>query len=206
MITAKFNLSWTGKRYTESLHKELVTAVQKNALLVQRQAKELLNKSGKGHAGIRALNRTDRGLKGAAAVKKRFSQGMTAMRKNIKGFQTNAGDKVFFGGSFKFQDKKTGSISRVDNVYWYGNPLHRWVQAAPYGDPPHKQTGTLQRSIMVEKSHAGLRAKVGPAQQLKYARRLEFQGHRYMGVAFEMNVNKMMLNFYQAIAKADKFK
>jgi hypothetical protein len=58
-------------------------------------------------------------------------------------------------------------------LYWYGEPLHRWVEASQRGTPPHKQTGTLQRSITHEREPQKLRAKIGPSQNLVYARRLE---------------------------------
>lgn len=96
---------------------------------------------------------------------------------------------------------------RAMGLYWYGSPLHRWVQASQPGNPPHKQTGTLQRSIVTEYDAKTMQAKIGPSNQLKYARALELgtptlAPRPYMRPALAITQEKIVALIEKAIAQA----
>lgn len=199
MIKATFKFEWHGEQYTNRLHRELQKAVHRGGYLVQREAKKLLNTSGKGVTAKLGLNRPGKGSSKMTTTQKNhaiFRNGKNAISglKTVKGFN--------FGGSYK----------GTDRIYWYGNPLHRWVQSSPPGSPPHKQSGTLQRSLAVELMKNGLRAKVGPAKLLKYARIQELGGkglirlsaRPYMKPAFESQQQAILFQFQLAIQRAAK--
>lgn len=83
---------------------------------------------------------------------------------------------IHWGGTFDDGNKKH------DRIYWYGEPLNKWAQASPVGQPPHKQTGTLRRNIdrQLQRSASGMvtSGRVGPLDNLVYARRHELGGPR----------------------------
>ena len=172
MIKAKFSFSGDTKRYLRNLESNLMSAVQKSAILVQRQAVELLNKSGKSAPAKSGLN--------AGTVEARKSR--------PKSLGMSKADK------------------RAKGLYWYGEPLHRWVEASKPGTPPHKQTGRLQRSILIEENRKKLSAKVGPAQKLVYARKLELGGdgvapRPYLSPAFEAMQARIFKEIENAVSK-----
>lgn len=195
MITATYKLNWQGEPYKRRLLRELQRATRQGAERVRRNAKETqLNTSGKAATAKSGINR------GSAAAR-------YARKSQILGLKTvksvHIRRKVMtFGGSYK----------GVSRVYWYGEPLHRWVQSSPPGSPPHKQTGTLQRSIAVETESHGLKAKVGPGQKLKYARIQELGGkglinlppRPYMRPALLAELGRIMFGYEMAIARASK--
>jgi hypothetical protein len=165
MIRSKINLTNNSKAYIKNLEKNMLSAVQKTALIVQRQAVQLLNKSGKSMPAKAGINTGTVG-----ARKARF----------------------------------TRSSAKKDGLYWYGEPLHRWVEASQPGSPPHKQSGRLQRSIMVEVDAKKMRAKVGPSQMLVYARKLELGGdgvapRPYLAPAVEMSGEKFIKEISVAV-------
>jgi hypothetical protein len=172
MIRAKFNFSGDTKRYVRNLEKNLLSAVQKSAILVQRQAVSLLNKSGK-----------------SAPAKSGLNVGSVIARKS--------------------RPKSLGMSKadmRAKGLYWYGEPLHRWVEASQPGSPPHKQTGRLQRSITIEVNAKKLSAKVGPAQMLVYARKLELGGdgvapRPYLAPALDAMQAKIFKEIESAVSK-----
>lgn len=175
MIQYKYKLSWKGKLAIVKYHKAVTRAVTKSAIKVQRKAKQLLNSSGKGVTAKLGLN-TVKGkgvdkLSGAEKTELRFRQGLAA----IKGLSTVHGKKSRYIGG--------GSFGGENRIYWYGEPLHRWVQSSEPGTAPHKQTGTLQRSVSFQLMRGGLMAKVGPAYRLKYARLLELGGRGLVEIA-----------------------
>lgn len=175
MIQYKYKISWRGKLAVTKYKSAIENAVAESALKVQREAKKQLNTSGKGVVAKLGLNK-------AKSAEKRFAKGVAA----VKDLQTVQGkkDKLTFGGSFKGKDR----------IYWYREPLHRWVQSSPPGTPPHKQTGTLQRSVFIQFYNGKMGAKIGPAYGLKYARIQELGGRGminlpprpYMQPAYEM--------------------
>lgn len=131
------------------------------------------------------------------------------MRKTLNVISSTPGKRIAFGGTLRY--KKKGVLSQVDRVYWYGEPLHRWVQSSVPGTPPHKQTGELQRRISVQPVNEGYRAKVGPANNLKYGRIQELGGKTrfgtlpprpYLEPSFQKMVPAIMQDFRVAIAKA----
>lgn len=149
-------------------------SVAQVALSIQRESKKLLNRSGKGVTAKLGLNKVSgKGtskLSGAEKTELRYKQGLESLDsvKTVHGRKS----KLTFGGS------KDGN----DRIYWYREPLHRWVQASAPGTPPHKQTGNLQQ-IAVEFSGSKQRAKIGPRYGLKYARIQELGGKGLVNLA-----------------------
>jgi hypothetical protein len=199
MIKASYTLNWSGGEYSVRLHRELVKAVQKSGEMVQRTAVKSMSVSGKASLSKASFNK----LKTAS---QRFNAGKIQI-KDLKERTTKKG-KAFtltYGGNYITKKGK------VDRIYWYGEPLHRWVQSSPPGSPPHKQSGELAK-IVVEKVQGGLRAKVGPKQGLIYARIQELGGKAmirlparpYMRPAFEQNQQAILFQFALAVQKAAK--
>jgi hypothetical protein len=56
MIKASYTLNWSGGEYSVRLHRELVRAVGKSALLVERSAKKMLANSGKSMTAKSGIN------------------------------------------------------------------------------------------------------------------------------------------------------
>ena len=204
MITAKYKLDWKGEPYKKRLLRELQRATRQGAERVRRNAISVqLNTSGKSATAKAGLN------KGSVADR-------WARRKRIQGLKTVksklTGASLTFGGNYTYQNKKTRVTTRVDRIYWYGEPLHRWVQSSPPGSPPHKQTGTLQRSIAVEPATHGLKAKIGPGNHLKYGRIQELGGRGlinlpprpYMRPALAAEAQRVLFDYQLAIARASK--
>jgi hypothetical protein len=205
MIIANYKLEWHGDAYKRRLLRELQRATRQGAERVRRNAiREQLNTSGKSATSKAGLNKGSAGdrwrrksrIKGLRTVKTRFG------RRKV----------MTFGGSYTYQDRKTKVNTTVDRIYWYGEPLHRWVQSSVPGTPPHKQTGTLQRSIAVEPAPHGLKAKVGPGQGLKYARIQELGGkgllnlppRPYMRPALAAEAQRIFMDYQMAIARASQ--
>jgi phage gpG-like protein len=200
MIRFTYNLKWNGPVILSRVEREVKRAVRQGAERVRRAAKDpLLNRTGKAATALAGMNRGNlakrwnRGVQG--------SQGLTVINLGTK--------QLAFGGTFRGTYK--GKHHRVDRVYWYGEPLHRWVQSSTPGTPPHKQTGTLQRSVAVEMINDGMRAKIGPGNGLKYARIQELGGRTrfgtlpprpYMKPALEMTQSAILQDFYKAVARA----
>jgi phage gpG-like protein len=200
MIQFNYSLKWNGPIIISRVHREVKRAVRQSAERVRRTAKDpLLNKSGKSATTRAGMN------KGSLA--QRWNRGIQGSI-NLK--VANLGSKqLAFGGSYRMTSKKKQGW--VDRVYWYGEPLHRWVQSSMPGNAPHKQTGHLQRSIAVEVINEGMRAKIGPGNGLRYARIQELGGKTrfgtlpprpYMKPALELNQSAILQDFYKAIARA----
>lgn len=189
MITAKFQFKWEGRKITQRLRAEIARATHQGAIRIQRTAKDpILNKPGKAMMGLSGINR--------GTVAARRSAGL----KRLKGART-------------LTFKRKGILRTANYVYWYGEPLHRWVQASAPGTPPHKQTGTLQRSIAVQISQDKLSAKVGPGQGLVYARVQELGGKTrrgvlpprpYMKPAFQTELQSIYEGYKAAVERAMK--
>jgi hypothetical protein len=177
MIKTTIQLNFHGEKYIRNLSGEINDAINRGAMLVQRETKELLNKTGKSIPAKAGLNsaKTVQGRKNAPSEK---SMNLAAMK--------------------------------AQRLYWYGEPLHRWVEASQPGSPPHKQTGTLQRSISIQpskRSSKKMTAKIGPAQQLKYARVHEMGSDKmpmrpYLTPAFMACEPKIMQYLANAIRNA----
>jgi phage gpG-like protein len=221
MIQYRTNLKWNGPIVISRIQREMKQAVRQGAERVRRAAKDpLLNKSGKvltTKAGLnrlsakekRGLSVTDQNdlirMKGLKSI-----SGLIAFR--ARPVRPKSGGKIR-PGDFTQQVAFGGSYNGIDRIYWYGEPLHRWVQSSTPGTPPHKQTGHLQRSIAVEIVNDGLRAKIGPGQGLRYARIQELGGKTrfgtlpprpYMAPALTMTQSAIVQDFFRAIARATK--
>lgn len=201
MINVNIDLQWNGNAYISRLRAELSKAIRKSAGAVRNEAVKLLNTSGK--SATRGLNKvTGKGSKNLTATQKNdriFQTGLSVINNLKKITSAKTGKTLIMGGS-------VGSISRI---YWYGAPLHRWVQSSPPGSPPHTQNGDL-KEIAIDFSAGGLTAKVGPKYGLKYARIQELGGRGiirlpprpYMRPAFESQQVAIMQNIADAIVKA----
>lgn len=206
MIKASFTLNWSGGEYSVRLHRELVRAVGKSALLVERSAKKMLANSGKSMTAKSGINQIG-SRTGSKAAMNRFKAGTRDIF-NLKEVSNKKGNKTLvFGGTMM-----SSKVGRLDRVYWYANPLFRWVQSSQPGTPPNKQTGRLQSSVTSQFLEGGLKAKVGPAQNLIYARIQELGGKAmirlparpYMRPAFEQNQQAILFQFALAVQKAAK--
>jgi hypothetical protein len=201
MIQYRTNLKWNGPIVLSRINREIKQAVRQGAERVRRAAKDpLLNKSGKSMTARAGLN------KGKTPVGRWYHGVGNLTGLNIVNFgkSSMASGGILAAGKLKNQ-------TTIDRVYWYGEPLHRWVQSSVPGTPPHKQTGHLQRSIAVEIVNDGLRAKIGPAQGLKYARIQELgsksgrlAARPYMAPALTMTQSAIVQDFFRAIARATK--
>lgn len=196
MITASYKLNWQGEPYKRRLLRELQRATREGAERVRRNAKESqLNASGKAAT-------TKAGLNKGSVANRIGRRGLIADLKQVRSVRLPKRKSLLFSGSYK----------GIDRIYWYGEPLHRWVQSSRPGTPPHKQTGTLQRSIAVETASHGMKAKVGPGQMLKYGRIQELGGkglinlppRPYMRPALMAELQRIMFGFEMAIARASK--
>lgn len=208
MITATYKLNWQGEPYKRRLLRELQRATRQGAKRVQRNAKETqLNTSGQAATNKSGMNR--------GSVVQRFRRVDQSLddRREISWITSKGSRKTIVMGTYRFKGRHAKKRTfRIDRVYWYGNPLFRWVQSSQPGTPPHKQTGTLQRSIAVEVASHGLKAKVGPGQKLKYARIQELGGkgmlnlppRPYMRPALMAELQKIMFGYEMAIARASK--
>lgn len=208
MITASFSLDWKGDPYKRKLLRELQRATRQGAERVLRNAKqEQLNTSGK-----------------AATTKAGLNKGDTQARKDREIYMHDlktvaskkTGASLQFGGTYRFFTKSAYGSNvkwfKVKRVYWYGDPLHRWVQSSQPGSPPHKQTGTLQRSIAVQVEGHGMKAKIGPGQRLIYGRIQELGGRGlinlpprpYMRPALLAEAQRVLFGYQLAVARASQ--
>lgn len=154
-------------KWTHWINKRVSAAIGSSCDLVVRETRRVLNKTGPNKALQRAF-----GIDPLSGPHKQPA-GVSAIMdlKEIK-FQKGV---VFWGGTWT---DTQGTAHK--GIYWYGEPLNKWVQASPVGQPPHKQTGTLQKSIQRElnRSASGdvVSGRVGPLDELVYARRHELGG------------------------------
>ena len=211
MIQSAYVLDWKGEPYKRKLLRELQRATRQGAERVQRNAISVqLNTSGKAATSKAGLN------KGTAEQRKRRESKISGIK---------AVNGMLIGGTFSYRKYGTqqnyynrgkGAKQRntitVDRIYWYGEPLHRWVQSSQPGSPPHKQTGTLQRSIAVEMESHGMKAKIGPSQRLIYGRIQELGGRGlirlpprpYMRPALLAESQRVLFGFQLAVARASQ--
>lgn len=183
MIVYNRKIRWYDKAFIWKYEKAIKTAVQKSAILVQREVRQSLSNVGD-KAGLNTLNKIK-------DVRKRRAAGEEAMGDTLSQFETKK-HKVQWGGTLKYMDK-AGKLREANRIYWYAEPLHRWAQASVPGTPPNAQQGMrggLKASITWEKFKDGMQAKVGPNYKLKYALAQEFGGRGlperpYMRPAYE---------------------
>jgi len=221
MMEFRFNLKWNGPVIISRMQREMKQAVAQGAMRVQRAAKEqLLNKSGKIATTKAGLNRLSAKEKRGLSVTDQNDlirirglgkiSGLTAFR--ARPIRPKSGRKIR-PGEFTQQVAFGGTYKGVDRIYWYGEPLHRWVQSSTPGTPPHAQTRTLQKRIVFEIINNGMRSKIGPAQEPKYGRMQELGGKTrfgtfpprpYMAPALAMTQSAILQDFYRAVARATK--
>jgi hypothetical protein len=196
MIQGAYVLDWKGEPYKRKLLRELQRATRQGAERVQRNAKQVqLNTSGKTATTKAGLNR--------GSVSARWERRTGGLDEKIRGLSP-VNHKRLKGVS--------GTHQNINRIYWYGEPLHRWVQSSPPGSPPHKQTGTLQRSIAVEMESHGMKAKIGPSQRLIYGRIQELGGRGlirlpprpYMRPALLDESQRVLFGFQLAVARASQ--
>lgn len=202
MIHARVKLSWAPSAVTAAIRREVKAAVRKGGERVWRETKQnALNQSGIGVVSKSGLNRGTIGDRIARRTQLAGLQKVVSTRLQKR--------KVLqFGGSYTYGKGKNQKT--LNRVYWYGEPLHRWVQSSQPGTPPHKQFGQLQRSMAVQPINEGYRVKVGPGQNLKYARIHELGGkglirlpaRPYLQPSFQKMLPAIMQDFRVAIAKA----
>lgn len=154
-------------KWSAKMIKRLSSAVGASLDEIVRETKRALNRTGPNKQlqkafGIRATSGPHSQAKGISAL---------ADLQELKIGKTT----IFWGG--KFTDDAGNKHGRI---YWYGEPLNKWVQASPVGEPPFKQSGTLQKAITreLERSASGsvISGRAGPADELVYARRHELGG------------------------------
>ena len=154
-------------KYSMMIAKRMQSAVGSSLDLVVRETKKALSKTGPNKELQKAFGLNKRSGPHSQAA------GITAIA-NLKEIKFKKGP-VYYGGTFT-----DSQGDKHDRIYWYGEPLHKWVQASAVGDPPHKQAGHLRNSIQreVKRSLDGyvVSGKAGPLDRLVYARRHELGG------------------------------
>lgn len=179
-------LKWSGKKYLNDMDRRLSSGVKTACLLVVRETRKALNKTGPSQElqkefGIDKKNGPhsfDAGLMSIGGLK-------------FRGTGKNS-HTIAHGGTWT--DSKGQEHA---GLYWYGEPLNKWVQASPVGTPPHAQTKNLKKSIDLQIETNGLTGKVGPLDELEYARRQElggpgsFPARPYLGPTFQANLQRI---------------
>lgn len=190
-------IKWMGKRYESALQRELKNAIVISAERVKTTTQKALSKTGPSKDLQKAFGKNKKsgphdyakGMTGLAGVQVR-------KYKNVK---------ISFGGTFT-----DSQGNKHDGMYWYGEPLNKWVKASPPGQPPHKQMGHLRESIQYQKLNNGLNVRVGPLDNLKYARRQELGGtsgypaRPYLMPSFMAQRERIEKTIKEAIKKAGK--
>lgn len=146
-------IAWNAKKYVQNVNRQTAASIRRASELVAKKTKEALDKPGENT--VSPLNEVGK--------KKRFQSGVD----RLEGLQSHG--VRHFGGSIDI-DNKT-----VKGVYWNA-ASHKWTTASAPGTPPHKQTGKLRQRIKAVRSSDGLTARVGPLDELKYARVQELGG------------------------------
>lgn len=157
--------TFKGDELHSAVDKATLQGVGKACDLLVGEVKKALNKTGPNKELQKAFgNRKDSGPHS-------FDAGLVG----IKGLSfIGMGKKnrtVAHGGTF------TDSTGTDHNgMYYYGEPLLKWVQASPVGSPPHMQSRALRDSIDKQRNPAKMTGRVGPKDELVYARRQELGG------------------------------
>lgn len=149
MKLGSVEVKWRGKRAPDAIKMAFRDAVEDCALLLVKETRKALSKSG-----------PNKDLQKEFGIDK--ESGPHDFRKGREALWTGV-----------FTDSKGKEHA---GMYFYGEPLKKWVQASPVGEPPHQQTGSLLRSIEHEMMPNGITARVGPLDELEYARRHEIGG------------------------------
>ena len=207
MATSSVKLTWEGDQYTEAVRRQLKLAVDRSAERVRTTTmRDFLNTPGQYRSGLAKFNTVGGKMSNAERINKLYSKGMTQIE-GLKLIGLGKNNRtVASGGTVTVKDKKTGAVNTFNRVYWYGEPINKWTTASNPGSPPHKQTGNLQRSIQYQMALNGLSAKIGPVDQLKYARRMELGGKKlparpYLKPAFDKCLPQILQWIQSAIVQ-----
>lgn len=210
-MATNVTVKWRGNKYSADVQKSLKRAIVRAAENVRTTTRKALNVSGQTGGAIKALNKVSPKLSPQAKIDQKLAQGQAMMGKSLSGFQSKKGGLfVRHGGTYSHTDQKTGQTDTATGVYWYGEPVNKWVKASEVGTPPHKQSGDLQRSIEYSVSANGLEARVGPLDELKYARRQELGGpvsypaRPYLGPSYYACLPKIKRDIAEALKKAGR--
>jgi hypothetical protein len=169
-------IEWKGDKYADRLQRNVQQAIEHSAEMVRTKTMKALNVGGQKGKGLAKLNKIAGKMSDEARTATKIARGEALMGGSLKNFKSKSGKlNVRFGGSFTHTDK-SGATETYDRVYWYGEPVNKWVTASRPGTPPNRQTGDLRRQIQYEFASDGLSAKVGPLDKLEYARRQELGG------------------------------
>lgn len=203
MINFSHKFTWNGPAVLGRIKREVQVAVRKSAEQVRTVTKaEALNTSGASRTNKGGLNR-------GSVAKRIWRKDLISDLRTIK--IKGQSVPLMFGGNFTYRDKAKQKDVRLDRIYWYGEPVFRWVQSSVPGTPPHKQSRNLQKSIAVQTIQDGMRAKIGPAQGLKYARIQELGGKSkfgtlpprpYLKPSFDKCIPFTLQEFRKAVARA----
>lgn len=170
-------IEWKGDKYADRLQRNVQQAIERSVEKVRTATMKALSVGGQKGKGLAKLNTVSGKMSDEARTAKKIARGEALMGGSLKQFKSKSGKlNVRHGGSFTHTDK-SGATETYDRVYWYGEPVNKWVTASRPGDPPHRQTNDgLRARIWYEFSSDGLSAKVGPLDKIKYARRQELGG------------------------------
>ena len=157
--------TFKGEELKSNVEKSVLRGVGEACDMLVAETKKALNKTGPNKEIQKAFGiRKDNGPHS-------FDAGLVG----IKGLSfIGMGKKnrvVAHGGTFT-DSKGTDH----EGMYYYGEPLLKWVQASKPGTPPHAQSRALRDSIGKQRNPAKLTGRVGPQDELVYARRQELGG------------------------------
>jgi phage gpG-like protein len=156
-------IKWRGKKYETAIEREIKLAVERSAERVKTATQKALSKTGPSKDLQQAFGKNKKSGPHSYAKGMAGLSGVSVRKyKNVK---------ISFGGTFT-----DNAGNKHDGMYFYGEPLNKWVKASAPGKPPHKQLGLLRQSIQYQKISNGMSVKVGPLDNLKYARRHELGG------------------------------
>ena len=208
-MATNVKISWKGDQYMAQVLRNLTNAVDRSAEWVRTATMKSLSGAGQKGKGLAKLNKVSKKMSEDENNAAKIARGEALMVKSIKQFKSKSGKlNVRHGGSFTHTDKKTGAVEHHSGVYWYGEPVNKWVTASKPGTPPNRQTGDLRSSIQYEKYNDGLSAKVGPLDTLVYARRQElggpgsFPARPYLRPSFLSVKPKILNEIEKAVRKA----
>lgn len=159
----EYELKFNGNTIRRTAEVKVANAIGQACDYLVREVKDALSKTGPNQSlqkafGISKKNGPHDRARGEAGIK-----GLQELRIGKH--------RISHGGTFTDKDG-----ANHDGMYWYGEPLNKWAQASPVGSPPHKQLGNLRDSIDREHITGQMTGKVGPTDELVYARRQELGG------------------------------
>ena len=180
----EYELKFNGNAIRKSAEMKVSDMVGQACDYLVREVKDALNKTGANKTFQKAFGISKRNGPHDRARGESMIQGLQELKIGKH--------RISHGGTFTDSDG-----GKHDGMYWYGEPLNKWAQASPVGTPPHKQLGNLRQSIDREFVRGQMSGKVGPTDELVYARRQELGGpgrypaRPYLRPTFEKNRAKI---------------